>query len=65
MTEREMLKPCPRCGNAASVEFYDEGGWCVACDMPGCLNLDDNFLTEAEAIAAWDRRAEPTPGGEP
>jgi len=61
----ETLKPCPFCGSDATVEFYDDGGWCVACDESGCANMDNTYSTEAEAIAAWNRRAEPPSSSDP
>lgn len=50
----EELKPCPFCGGEAEYE----GLYCY-CTRCGCRMEDDP--DEAEAIAAWNRRASPTP----
>lgn len=59
MTNSDTPGPCPFCGTSATAEFYEDGGWCVACDDPNCAIMDDTYETEAEAIAAWNRRATP------
>ena len=48
------LKPCPFCGCNAIVEGYSN--WWVRCEC--CLVETRTFKTEAEAIEAWNRRAE-------
>jgi Lar family restriction alleviation protein len=59
----EKLKPCPHCtqGSGEFVEFSTGPGpymlltWhCVMCDT--CGFTAESATTEAEAIAAWNRR---------
>ena len=62
------LKPCPFCGGEAII--MQENNWWVACtdctaeigfdgmtDTSGCFG---HYNTEAEAIEAWNTRAERT-----
>ena len=55
------LKPCPFCGGEASVirhaDFY--GIWHGKSDSPCYFSEKEfwGFLSEAEAIEAWNRRA--------
>ena len=58
-TRKSKLKPCPFCGHAPKVKHRDKG-WYVKCMNSKCdfaPNTSKNFNSEAEAIAAWNRRA--------
>ena len=55
------LEPCPFCGTD-DVECYprdrERSAWNVCCGNPGCVTRGDNdYLTESDAITAWNRRA--------
>ena len=72
--ESVPLLPCPFCGGEAEVRHMDLdsieegwkvwGVWCVddmnAEDYRSHGHFIDNYATEAEAIAAWNTRAERT-----
>lgn len=73
MTEREELKPCPFCGGEAEVDWSfdtwvdEQKGFWVQCQTENCISLGyskfhycerGQFTSEAEATAAWNRRAE-------
>ncbi len=53
------LKPCPFCGNAASVYRTDNGGY-----FAGCSAASDTCIcgagviraTKEQAVTAWNRR---------
>lgn len=53
----EALAPCPFCGGEAETTLGPIPGkwgvWCKECDVW----RDDREATEADAIAAWNRRA--------
>ena len=60
----EELKPCPFCGGSADVgEQFDPDGAYYFVNCTECMASTDVLLgqqsgyTEAEAIAAWNRRA--------
>lgn len=56
----DKLKPCPFCGGEAETELCGKGiysYWSVWCN---CGVLLQDYKTEAEAIEAWNTRAERT-----
>lgn len=63
----ETLKRCPFCGSGdVSVSTGYHGD--ISMDLPGryveceaCASCSDLFDADADAIAAWNRRAEPVP----
>lgn len=59
MTEEVTLAPCPKCGcDKADTEIYRKY-WFVECMR--CEYFSDANYTEAEAIAAWNARANQPP----
>lgn len=69
----DKLKPCPFCGGEAharqmmiwddrGIHTDDDGKWTVECEHWGCMaECGCSFYTiEAEAIEAWNTRAERT-----
>ena len=59
------LLPCPFCGGEANVidHHNDDGSVSVGCNNDTCLGFSGLgwlYKTEAEAIAAWNSRAERT-----
>ena len=61
MEPTDKLLPCPFCGGEARVFHYSSAirdeVWRAVCDKPFCAQGPDGY-TEAEAIAAWNTRAE-------
>ena len=59
----DNLLPCPFCGGEAKVFHYSSAirdeVWRVVCDRPFCAQGPDGY-TEAEAVSAWNTRAERT-----
>lgn len=57
----EQLKPCPHCGNTATVELIpdcDTGYFVVGCNArkQGCGSMAGYQKTEVEAITLWNTR---------
>lgn len=54
----ERMKPCPKCGGDGMLDdasdFLGDARWTAVCQTEGCIGLDTNFPTQAEAIAAWN-----------
>ncbi len=56
----DELKPCPFCENASYEVAGGIRGSCrVVCGNSDCGARTQNFLTKEDAIAAWNRRAQP------
>ncbi len=53
----EALKPCPFCGGEAEVSPHEVFGSAVTCLTEGCAANIDLAASDAEAIAAWNKRA--------
>lgn len=55
------LKPCPFCGSEAHIYRHPTiGNYAPACNNDRCeVYWQREYGTEAEAIAAWNTRAEP------
>jgi Lar family restriction alleviation protein len=54
------LKPCPFCGGEASLreDFYHSAAFYVGCQTSGCFGSDQWDETRAEAVTAWNTRAD-------
>lgn len=64
---REALKPCPFCGGAANIMGSGYGNntvWSAFCDGEKACNAAIQHLSEAAAIAAWNRRSPESAVGE-
>jgi len=58
MTEQE-LKPCPFCGSKRIGLVFSLAGYQCYCTSPLCsASVSRCFVIKADAIAAWNRRAE-------
>ena len=61
-TRPPVMEPCPFCGGEAQPALVQAGGieWAqVECVSRGCGASGPTPATEAEAIAAWNRRTPP------
>lgn len=61
------LKPCPFCGGEASnvwIPYIGGGGYGNVIECDDCWAKTGYYDTEAEAIKAWNTRAERTCKGE-
>lgn len=61
--EEPEIKPCPFCGGKAESDTVEDGdtkGFRVSCCNSDCQVGPTTavFPTKAEAVAAWNRRAE-------
>lgn len=58
------LKPCPFCGGkprTAVMDYGDMQYWRIYCDTINCaMCMSSVYHSEAEAIKAWNTRAERT-----
>lgn len=63
MSEEMILKVCPFCGGEASIAAMSLDShlefWVLCAE--GCGFYTPHYITEAEAVAAWNRRT-PEPG---
>lgn len=55
----ERLEPCPFCGGTACIENGPPELWYASCRNPDCLVDGKIMHSEYDAIAAWNRRAQP------
>ena len=58
----DKLLPCPFCGGEAELRNAHKESWYVLCVGDECPVLPDSTFkkTKAEAVAAWNTRAERT-----
>lgn len=58
MSDETILLPCPFCGSEARMLGTKERWFNPACSNSECgCEWTDSYVTEAEAIAAWNTRA--------
>ena len=50
----EKLKRCPFCGGEARIFYPDSTFTRIGCRK--CQTVSDSYVTQQEAIAAWNRR---------
>lgn len=59
-SQANSLALCPFCGGEAYIYAPGPAEHHVACKNPNCYAETHGWITEAEAIAAWNSRAERT-----
>ena len=59
-----VLAPCPFCGEKAFASSTLENGYYVMCRSEDCWAMAGYLPTKEEAIAAWNRRSQPSLEGE-
>ena len=55
------LKPCPFCGGEAHITL-EQAMWFIECENEDCgamMGFEAEVVSRIEAIAAWNRRAQP------
>lgn len=57
------LLPCPHCGGKEHEIGNGDAGYTITCHSFACRASTGAWATEAEAVAAWNRRSSPSPTG--
>jgi hypothetical protein len=56
-TKKDMVRPCPFCGQKPSVEQVPDKHWSIGCIRWSCAEPYFVRSTRRLAIKAWNRRA--------
>ncbi|KKU91429.1 MAG: hypothetical protein UY23_C0001G0035 [Candidatus Jorgensenbacteria bacterium GW2011_GWA1_48_11] len=63
MKKSERLHPCPFCGGRAEarkkkrrIANEKNPPWLIQCSNPKCFAESGVFLSQTDAVAAWNRR---------